>query len=89
MGFPMKADVCNRCGCQLDSTNWHPSASKRRWLICKLCANQRLREYNQTNPERAFKKNMQRRYGITFEEYSLMLTNQDYAQKAIEYINAL
>lgn len=74
----MKADVCNRCGCQLDKTNWHSSASKRRWLICKQCARKRLNEYNQANPDKIFKKNMEKRYGITYEEYSLMLVNQNY-----------
>lgn len=73
----MKANICNRCSVSLEDSNWHPSAKKRRWLICKSCANIRQNKYNQANPEVVHKQNNQRRYGITYEKYQQMLLNQN------------
>lgn len=73
----MKADICNRCSEPLEDTNWHPSVRKRRWLICKSCANDRQNEYNSRNPDKVHKRNNEKRYGITYEEYRLLLSNQN------------
>lgn len=57
--------------------NWHKSAQKRRWLICKPCANIRQNEYNKNNPDKLHKRNNEKRYGVTYEQYQEMLETQD------------
>lgn len=73
----MRADICNRCSVKLTVDNWHKSAAKRRWLICTNCARLRLNEYNRANPDKVFKKNMERRYGITYDQYVDLLNKQN------------
>ena len=77
-GDKMKATVCNRCSVDLDETNWHPSAAKRRWLICKACARVRLNEYYRKNPEVVHNRNRKSKYGLEFEDYTEMLEKQNF-----------
>lgn len=77
-GDNMKATVCNRCSVDLDDTNWYPSAAKRRWLICKSCAKNRLNEYLRKNPEIVHNQNRRSKYGIEFSDYTEMLEKQNF-----------
>lgn len=78
-GKKMKVDKCNRCGIDLlQDVNWHNSARKRRWLICKKCANDRQNEYNSRNPDKVHKRNNEKKYGVSYEEYCDMLEKQDH-----------
>lgn len=74
----MKVDKCNRCSIELGNENWHKSASKRRWLICKSCANVRQNKYNKNNPDKVHKRNCEKKYGITYTEYQLLLERQNF-----------
>lgn len=74
----MKADNCNRCSKDLDNSNWHPSARKRRWLICKDCANIRNVEYYRSNPSGGQARNRKTKYGIDNETYKTMEKDQNY-----------
>lgn len=72
----MKADICGRCDIPLTDKNWYPSARKRRWLICKHCERDRQNEYNRNNPDKVFKRNCFRKYGITYDQYLELLDSQ-------------
>lgn len=73
----MKADVCNKCTVKLTVDNWWPSAMKRRWLICSTCSTNRLKEYSKANPDKIWNKNCKRLYGIDYNDYNTMLTEQN------------
>lgn len=74
----MKADACSRCDVPLNENNWHPSAKKRRWLICKSCERIRQRVYYRDNPDKSHNKNRRNKYGLSYEAYQTLLENQNY-----------
>lgn len=69
-------DICGRCSTELNEKTWAPSYRKKRYLICKLCDNARQREYYRKNPEVVWKRNCQKRYGLTFSQYQALLKKQ-------------
>lgn len=74
----MMVDICNRCSIELvNPENWHPSAAKRRWLICKQCANTRQNEWSKNNPDKVHKRNNEKKYGVSYEQYQDMLHKQN------------
>ena len=72
----LKADICNRCQCELDDTNWYPSASKRRWLICKDCERKRQAVYRSENPRVVYNQNCRKKYGIEYDEFISIFNSQ-------------
>lgn len=45
--------------------------------VCKACKHERRREYERLYPERARNTELKHQYGITFEQYREMLSQQD------------
>ena len=44
--------VCRVCGVELNDENWHPSARKRNYHICKTCENKQRQQWRKMNPKK-------------------------------------
>ena len=45
--------VCRDCGVLLNDNNWYLSRQKKRDYICKKCINERIKQWQKANPDKA------------------------------------
>ena len=76
-------NLCKGCRVELISgVNWPPSCKKHSDYWCRVCRNERAKQWRKDNPERKrqYEKQfmLKQRYGLSYTQYTQMFIDQEY-----------
>ena len=72
----MMTKICTKCKKDKPLSDFHKMRDGLR-SQCKSCRNEYLKQWGKDNPEKKREQKYKHRYGISLEEYDLMLRKQD------------
>ena len=70
----MELKTCPKCGEEKPTDDFY---LHRR--VCKPCVRERQRRFRNSQPDYNHTRNLQRRYGLSVDEYQTLLTNQNFS----------
>lgn len=73
--------TCSKCGVEKELTEFLTEGRKayrRKSLSCRTCNNKRSTRYHKENPEKIRDNDLQKKFGISLEDYQKKLIAQDF-----------